>query len=163
MDLSYAQHHALCIFLHTYTVVPSATVHEPYIHTFGFGCFNQTPPLHLSYTALPLQFQFIPEAVTVLEGTSTVAVVCIQYVSSEFQQVEQDVVVTLQTQDGSAIGELISMCCCFHLNMPLRAHMLPYLAWHLWQYGCMLCTIKQWSSLWLHYAYAVATVECIQL
>ena len=89
-------------------------------------------PLHLSYTALPLQFQFIPEAVTVLEGTSDVAIVCVQYVSSEFQQLEQDVVVTLQTQDGSAIGELISMCCCFHLNMPLRAHVLPYLAWHLW-------------------------------
>ena len=56
--------------------------------------------IFLSYAAL--QFQFIPEVVSVLEGTSAVATVCIQSLNTVLQQ---DIVVVLQAQDGSAIGE----------------------------------------------------------
>ena len=65
----------------------------------GFRCKAKTENSIL-YAAL--EIEFVPEVVSVVEGTSAIAVVCIQYLNSDFQQ---DVSITLQTQDGSAIGE----------------------------------------------------------
>ena len=71
------------------------------------------------YVSVPcaavLQFQFSSETVSVLEGTNASAVVCLQSLNSDLQE---DIVVVLQTQNGTAIGESIMKWSLRVLTLP---------------------------------------------